>query len=130
MKINIRQSLLFFSFIIVGGIGFIGFADYKSNQKLVDSAKWVQHTEQIIYLSASVLSLVKDIETASQGYVITSDHAFLESLPQPKSMFAKIAQLKQLTSDNQAQEVREDSLRLDMNRYLDFSYRLIELNNN
>jgi hypothetical protein len=32
MKINIRQGLLFFSFIILGGIGFIGFADYKRNQ--------------------------------------------------------------------------------------------------
>ena len=128
MKISIRQKLLLFSSIILAGIGFIGYAVYKSHQKLLDSEQWVQHTEQVIYQSGNILSLGKDIETASRGFVITNDSSFLEPLyTAEKTTFAYIRQLRQLTQDNPAQQQRIDSLNFYMHKRLDFSLQSVEL---
>ena len=128
MKISISQKLLLISLIILGGNGFIGYAVYKSNQKLIDSQQWVEHTQQVIYQSGNILSLGKDIETASRGFVITNDSAFLEPLySAEKATFNYIRLLKQLTKDNPSQQQRIDSLNFYMHKRLDFSFQSIEL---
>src|ERR1700733_512930 len=129
MKINIRLKLLFFSFIILVGIGYIGYTEYKSNQELLDSIHWVQHTEQVIHQSADILARVKDIEIASQGFLISGDSLFLKSDGSPKSIFAMIGNLRQLTWDNHLQELHEDSLTVYMHNYVDFSSQIVGLRN-
>jgi signal transduction histidine kinase len=128
MKINIRQKLLFLSFIILVGMGFIGYGVYKSYQKLVDSAQWVERTEQVIYQSGHILSLAIDMETAARGFVIANDSAFLEPLfIAEKKSFDYIRQLKQITLDNPEQQQRVDSVNFYMNRRLEFSLKTVEL---
>jgi len=128
MKISIRQKLLLFSFIILVGNGFIGYAVYKSNQKLRDAEQWVQHTEQVIYKSGETLSLAKDFETASRGFVITNDSIFLEPLDvAQKTAFVYIGELTQLIKDNPEQQKRVDSLNFYMHKRLDFSLQSVEL---
>jgi PAS domain S-box-containing protein len=127
-KTGVHQKLLFFSFLILAGIGFIGYGVYKSNQKLLDSSQWVQHTEKVIYQSGNILSLAKDVETSSRGFVITNDSSFLKPLyVAEKTIFTDIAQLKELTRDNPSQQQRVDSLDLYMQKRLIFSLRMIEL---
>jgi signal transduction histidine kinase len=124
MKISIRQKLLLFSLVTLLGIGFTGYAVYESNQKLRDSEQWVRHTEQVIGQSDKILSLVKDIETASRGFVITNDSTFLEPLYNAqKTGFVFIEQLGQLTQDNPLQQSRVDSLNLYMHKRLNFSFQ-------
>ena len=109
MKISIRQKLFLFSLITLLGIGFTGYAVYESNQKLLNSEQLVQHTEQVINQSDKILSLAKDIETASRGFVITGDSTFLEPLyDAQKKVFVYIEQLGQLTYDNLLQHPRVD----------------------
>jgi len=127
MKISILQKLIIFSFIILAGNLFIGYTVYKSNQKLLNSQQWVQHTEQVISQSGNILLLVKDFEIASKGFVITNDSSFLEPFKQVKITFAYIGQLRQLTRDNPLQQQRIDSLNFYLHKYLDFTSQTVEL---
>ncbi len=128
MKIGIRQRLLLFSLIMLVGNGLIGYVVYRSNQKILESEQWVQHTENILYRSATILSLGKDIETASRGFVITNDSAFLESLfDAEKKIFSYIVQLRQLTQGNPRQQQRVDSLNFYVHKRLEFSLQTIKI---
>ena len=129
MKSHLRKKLFFFTLIILTGIGLIGFAYYKSNQKLLESAQLVQHTQRVIYQSDNIYSLSKDIEILAQNCIITNDSASLEPRVFPKTIFTYIGQLRQLTLDNPRQQQQIDSLTLYMFRYLNFSYQTIELRN-
>jgi len=128
MKFNIRQKLFLFSLIVLAGNGLTGFAVYQSNQRLQRSEEWVQHTERVIYQSGKILSIAKDIETASDGFVISNDSTFLKPLyPAAKTAFTSIDELKQLTVDNPKQQLRIDSLELYMHKLLEFSFKTVGL---
>lgn len=128
MKISIRQKLVIYASVILLINGFIGYAVYKSNQKLRKSEQWVQHTEQVIYQSEKIFSLSKDFGTASRGFVITNDSAFLEPLfTAKKIIFENIGQLRQLTLNNSAQQQRVDSINFYMHKRLDFSLQQVAL---
>jgi two-component system NarL family sensor kinase len=129
MKRNIRQKLILLSFITLSAVGLIGYADYKTNQKLVSSGQWVQQTERVIYQSDNLYTLCKDIEIHTQGCLISNDSASLEPRIFPKTIFAYIGQLRRLTLDNPSQQQRIDSLTLYMFKYLNFSYQTVELRN-
>jgi PAS domain S-box-containing protein len=129
MKRNISQKLILLSFITLPGVGLIGYADYKTNQKLVNSGQLVQHTERVICQSDNLYSLSKDIEIQTQGCLITNDSASLEPRIFPKTIFTYIGQLRRLTIDNPSQQQRIDSLTLYMFKYLNFSYQTVELRN-
>ena len=121
MKISIRQKLLFLTSIILVGNGIIGYAVYKSNQKRLNADQWVKHTEQVIYQSANILSLSKDIESSARGFVITHDSTFLEPFYiAQKTIFTYIRQLRQLTQDNPVQQKRVDSLNFYIHKSLYF----------
>jgi CHASE3 domain sensor protein len=90
VKRNISQNLLLLTFITLTGVGLIGYADYKTNQKLVDSGQLVQHTERVIYQSDNLYSLSKDIEIQTQGCLITNDGASLQPRIFPKTIFTYI----------------------------------------
>jgi len=121
------QRLVYLSIITLISVGLIGYSDYKSNQKLVNSEQWVQHTERVIYESGNIFSVAKDIELASQGCVITNDSAFLKTNVTPQVIFASIALLRQLTLGDPAQQVRIDSLTLYIKRYLIFSFQAVDI---
>ena len=128
MRSSIRQKLFLFSLIVLAGNGITGYAVYESNQKLLKSEQWVQHTEHVIYQSGNILSIARDIETASRGFVIADDSTYLEPLyPAEKNAFTSIRELKRLTRDNPTQQTRIDSLEVYMRKLLDFSSKTVEL---
>ncbi|HXB44827.1 MAG TPA: CHASE3 domain-containing protein [Puia sp.] len=129
MKTIVRRKFLLLSCIILVCIGVItGYAIYKSNHELNESEKWVRHTEQVIYQSGNILSLGKDAEAASRGFVITKDSSFLDQLnTAQKTTFTNIEQLRRLTRDNPSQQMRIDSLDFYIHKRLDFSYHTVEL---
>jgi signal transduction histidine kinase len=130
MKKNFIQKIfLLFCFVLIV-IGLIGFAVYHSNKKMLDSAKWVDHTIQVINLSEKTLSLTKDIETGARGYVITKDSDFLEPILIAKNVvFKNIAALKTLTQDKISQQVLLDSLEFYIQKRITFSDKIIEMIN-
>jgi signal transduction histidine kinase len=129
MKSNIIQKLILLSSIALTGVGLIGYADYRSNQKLVDSEQWVQHTERVIYESGNIFLVAKDLELASQGCVISNDSTFLKLNMTPKVILTSIGVLRQLTLDNPGQQARIDSLTLYVRWYLSFLVKTVDLRN-
>jgi len=128
MKTTIRQKLFLISLTFLAGNGLLGYALYESNLKLLESEKWVQHTEQVINQSVSIQSLSKDMETATGGFVITKDKSFLETLyTSQKTVFVYLKQLRSLTADNPGQQKRVDSLNSYMQSYLEFSLKTVEI---
>lgn len=124
MQFSFNQKLLMLSAVLLTGIGLTGYAVYKSNQKLVESAHWVQHTQQVITESGNVLLLAKDIGT--QGFAITNDSEFLAPfLASQAVIFKNIRQLRRLTQDNPQQQKRVDSLEWYVQRRIYFSQLVI-----
>ncbi|MEO5890961.1 MAG: CHASE3 domain-containing protein [Ferruginibacter sp.] len=123
MKISILHKFLLFSFIILGSIGFLAIATYKSNQKLHVSEILLDHTKQVIYLSGDILTLVKEVEIITQDFVIRNDSTSPEHLISTTPIFTNIKQLKLLTTDNPAQQLRIDSLSVNVQKYLDFAFK-------
>ncbi len=128
MRTSIRQKLFLFSLIVLAGNGVTGYAVYQSNQRLFKSEQMVRHTEQVINQSGNVLSIAKDIETATEGFVITNDSTFLQSFYiAEKAAFTSISELKQLTLDNPGQQLRIDSLDGYMHKLLDFATKTVKI---
>lgn len=128
MKTSIRQKLIIFAFIILAGNLFIGFAVYITSQKRIKTEQLVQHTEDIISNLGNILLLGKDIESASRGFIITNDSAFLEPLfTAEKIIFNNIGQLRQQFKDNATQQQRVDSIHYYMQKRLAFSLKQAEL---
>jgi len=115
MKINLTYKLLTITLIVLAGNGLLGFAFYKINQTVLVSEHWVQHTDEVLNASASVLAMSRDMETASAGFVITQDRSFLDPLyTAQKTIFNSLLRLRKLTLDNPRQQKRIDSLEADL----------------
>jgi signal transduction histidine kinase len=128
MKISVQNKLFLFAIVSMIVILITSYAVYESNQKLAESVKWVDHTEQVIIKTEKIRSQVIDIETASNSFVITDDSVFLEPLILSlKTIFADISELRQLTIDNVSQTPRIDSLEYYVRKRIDFSNIIIEL---
>jgi len=72
---------------------------------------WVDHTREVISTSQRLFSDVTDAQNGERGYIITGDESYLE----PYSIAAQdippaLARLRQLTSDNPAQQQRLNRL--------------------
>ncbi|GAC1308929.1 MAG: hypothetical protein NVSMB24_23470 [Mucilaginibacter sp.] len=128
MKTGILQKFFLLALIILAGNVILGYAVFESNQRLLNSQHWIQHSDQVIYQTGNILSITKDIETASRGFVITNDSAFLEPLnAAQKTAFNNVGQLRHLTLDNPSQQMRIDSLDLYMHKLFNFSFKIIDL---
>jgi len=131
MKISVRYKLFVLSFVILAINLALGYAVYKSDQKLLDSEQWVQHTEQVIIQTSNVRSLAREMQITSRDFLITDDSVFLEPLNHTqKAAFTYIGLLKKLTRDNPAQQKLIDSLDLYMHRLVNYSSKTIELRGN
>lgn len=64
----------------------------------------VRHTHDVISALETTLSLLKDVETGSRGYVITNDSAYLEPyLTALRLLPAQLNKVRTLVADNPAQ---------------------------
>ncbi|MCX6207410.1 MAG: CHASE3 domain-containing protein [Bacteroidetes bacterium] len=130
MKKKVIQNIWLPFFFVLVLIGSIGYAVYQSNRKMLDSAKWVDHTIEIISLSEKTLSHTKDIETGALGYVITNDSVFLQpNLIAKDVIYKNIAVLKTLTKIKPGQQVLLDSLKYYIQKRIAFIDQGIELIN-
>ena len=86
------------------------------------TAKLVTHTQDVLYHTERLLTLVIGNETGSRGYVITGNQSFLEPLKRSKKdIYKELATLKELTNDNPPQQARVDSLSSMVNTRFAFS---------
>ena len=96
-----------------------------------ESNDLISHTQKILLISEQTISALKDVETDSRAYLLTSNTIFLQPFNLLKdSILKSIDELKLLTTDNPPQHHRIDSLeRLSILR-LGISKKLIERHQN
>lgn len=90
--------------LVVAAVGVVA---YRSTIELIDSADWVTHTHQVREVLADTLSTLKDAETGQRGFVLTGEERYLEPYTAAiKSVDREVQSLRDLTSDNPAQQRR------------------------
>lgn len=86
-------------------------ASFFSIRGLLSSAKWVDHTEQVIRELHSVEALLLEAETSQRGYLLTADDSFLEPMQvNLVEIREKLNSLKFLTADNIRQQANINRL--------------------
>ncbi len=85
----------------------VGAVSYDSTSKLIDSAEWVRHTNEVLKGLDELLSGMKDAETGQRGYVITGEARYLEPYQGAREVVdQKQKSLRELTADNPIQQQR------------------------
>lgn len=87
-------------------------ASYLSIRNLIDSAEWVDHTNQVISQLEQVNVTLVQAESSQRGYLLSGEESFLTAYDATSKMVpAKVAALKALTADNPMQQ--QNLTRLD-----------------
>ncbi len=85
----------------------VGAVSYDSTSKLIDSAQWVRHTNDVLKGLDELLSGMKDAETGQRGYVITGEARYLEPYQGAREeVDQKQRALRELTIDSPVQQQR------------------------
>ncbi len=85
----------------------VGAVSYDSTSKLIDSAQWVRHTNDVLKGLDELLSEMKDAETGQRGYVITGEARYLEPYQGAREeVDQKQRSLRELTIDSPVQQQR------------------------
>ncbi len=102
------------SAVVAVALGFlllVGTLSYVTTSSLVANASMVTHTHEVLAVNDRILSLLKDAETGQRGYLITGEQRYLDPYRKSReSISAAVAELKQLTRDNSAQQTRISDL--------------------
>ena len=100
----------------------------KSNDNLIYTANWIEHTKEVLYQSERIISAVKDVETGTRGYLLTGKKEFLEPFTQGSiDVPLFLEQIKKLTKDNPKQQFLIANLSLLATTKINLCIRLIQL---
>ncbi|WP_245565077.1 sensor histidine kinase [Spirosoma spitsbergense] len=106
---NRRIALGFISAMVLIASGF-AISFYSYNQYSQDTGR-IRHTYEVTGTLERILSLVKDVETGSRGYIITRDTTYLEPYHKAlKLLPGEITRLRTITTDNRVQISRRNLL--------------------
>lgn len=117
MKISVRLAAGFGAvitvFLVVIAIALV------SQQRQVKVIAINAHTFDVIERSSVLLESLINIETGQRGFLISGREEFLEPYNSGKAAFEKtFAEIRELTSDNPAQQGRLDALQQSYQRWL------------
>ncbi|RMF13803.1 MAG: HAMP domain-containing protein [Alphaproteobacteria bacterium] len=77
-----------------------------------DSVDWTDHTHEVLTRLDGLSASMVDQETGVRGYLIAGEEAFLEPYHRGREQFDRLfSEVKELTSDNPAQQARLEKLR-------------------
>jgi PAS domain S-box-containing protein len=118
----------FISAIVI--IAWLAVTSYINTRKSDEAAKWVAHTNRVLYHSEEILALTIDLESGQRGYALTGLAEFLEPANRSATQLQDhIRSLKTLTFDNPSQVSRTDELERLINRKLAFVKKSIDVRN-
>jgi methyl-accepting chemotaxis protein len=105
LKIGTGFALALAILVIIGAVAYRGIG------KLIETARWVDHTQQVLVTLESVLSTMKDAETGQRGFLLTGEDSYLEPFRSAQTASdQEIKALRDLTRDNPDQQRRIDVL--------------------
>ncbi|MFL5253344.1 MAG: methyl-accepting chemotaxis protein [Rhodopila sp.] len=93
--------------IIIG----VGVATYTELGFLEQSNGWTNHTYQVLETADAIMIGMVNQQTGARGYLLSGESRFLEPYQAGQAGYdAALARIRQLTSDNPAQQARLDAL--------------------
>lgn len=102
LLMNRRIAMGFIVAMVLIGSGFV--ISFYSYTRYGNDTRQVRHTYEVIQVLNNIISLIKDVETSSRGYVITNDVSHLEPYRTALQLLpGEIAKLRGLTTDNRVQ---------------------------
>lgn len=78
MKITVGKKIGAGFLLAVAAIAVIGMTAHRSIVRLVETAGWVSHTEDVLRNLEATISTFKDLDTGRRGYVISGEEVYLE----------------------------------------------------
>ncbi|RRS06023.1 response regulator [Aquabacterium soli] len=106
----------------------IAFFTYRSLQSSADTAARVNHTMDVMEQLQSLISTMKDAETGQRGYLLTGQEAYLEPYTKARAELpGKLERIRELTSDNPAQQQRLSTLKRFTQEKMDELRETIEM---
>jgi len=128
MKATLKRNLLIgfglsLLLLIISSV-----ASYMSIVGLVDSSKWVDHTNKVIIQTENVISFLKDAETGQRGYLLTGKTPYLGPYvnAQGKALQA-LDSVRAMTMDNVDQTKTCDDLKGVITKRIGVLQRAIDL---
>lgn len=101
---------------------------YRAVDNLIDAEQWVTHTAEVLREIETDVSLAKDVETGTRGYIITANDEFLEPyFNARRKVENKLEPLYTMTKDNPRQQARVIELANLINYKLKYSRQQIDL---
>jgi methyl-accepting chemotaxis protein len=89
----------------------LGVVSYRDSTGLIASADWVTHSYQVLAGLEGIIKSMDDVGTSERGFVITGAEFFLEPYTAGSANVGPLLKdIRQLTSDNPAQQKRLDTL--------------------
>ena len=102
--IKINQFVIGGCTIIVGLTGFASFLANSTNNSLIESNKWVNHTYAVKAQLKEMEKMLVDAETGQRGFIITNKTQYLEPFNKAKATVKEnFLLLKNKVSDNSGQ---------------------------
>lgn len=106
----------------------LGALQYWMTWQLVQSDRWVAHTDEVLAKIHAIVAEARGAESAVRGYVINGDRAMLEPYRSASGALpGHLQELKGLVADNPVQEQRANSLEQFMTSRLAVLEKAVEL---
>jgi methyl-accepting chemotaxis protein len=106
-RVSIATKIGMGFFLALVLVVLVGWTALRVCSQLVDTGRWVSHTQEVIARIEDLVSLSKDVETAGRGFAMTGDDKYLEPMFKAKPRLPSlVTELKRLTSDNGNQQRR------------------------
>ncbi len=122
-----RKIVAYFAVAILL-LGIVFFSISANNLKLIESAKMVDHTNQVLLITNVILVEAQDIETGARGFMLTNHEEFLEPFHRgSQTIIHSIEQLNKLTEGSPQQRMRVDSLLSLAKQNIELRSSLIEM---
>jgi len=103
-KLNIKINLIFGYGIVLILMLAVSVIGYRSISQLLETSKWITHTQKVISSVQNIKSSMLDMETGKRGFLITGINEYLEPYVKGLEEFDKmIVVARTLTSGNKEQ---------------------------
>jgi len=121
-----KRVTLGFAMALAIGIG-ITFTTYRNTSQFIESSHWVNRTHAVLDELDATRATVDEAETATRGYLLTGEEAYLAPYPGATARWnGHLQRLRGLTSDSPDQQRRIASLESSVGQEFQLLERMID----
>lgn len=115
---SIRAQIILGLFVPLCLVLVISVLLFNSNERQLETNRWVDHTHSVISRGHELTKLLVDMESGVRGFLLTGQSTFLEPYDMGSySWPIKLQELKELVSDNPEQVIRLEAIDVLMQQW-------------